>query len=262
VRKLRVGQLNSAALSVVGLHDIETSAQCIAVPGMVADQAEQDNLTAKMTPILNQRFLDKGFMVLTWGDTGTVHIYSNKEIHSLAELKGMKMFAWSGDPSSVKGLELAGFQAVVISSTDIPTSLQTGMIQGYTTSDIMSFTARWYENARFMVSSSWGHLPGATIVNKETWEKIPAEIRPQLLATAQEVGVRVNTEVARMQSDAVEQMKKNGLKVVDLPVSELPGWYQLAEKMWQAMRGGVCTDQAFDEIKKVRDEFRAAKGKK
>jgi TRAP-type transport system periplasmic protein len=262
VRKLRVGQLNAAALSVVGLHDIETSAQCLAAPCLVESQAEQDWVVEKMAPAINARFLEKGFQVLTWGDTGTVHIYLNKDVKTLADIKGVKMFAWAGDPFAVKSLELAGFQPVVISSTDIPSSLQTGMIQAFATADIMAFTARWFENAKSMVVPTWGHLPGATIVNKDAWEKIPADLRPQLLAAAMEVGVKVNAEVVKMNADALEQMKKAGLKMVDLPPAEMPAWYQMGEKMWPAVRGGVCTAQHFDEIIKVRDDFRKAKGKK
>ena len=151
---------------------------------------------------------------------------------------------------------------MVISSTDIPSSLQTGMIQAFATADIMAFTARWFENAKSMVVPTWGHLPGATIVNKDTWEKIPADLRPQLLAAAMDVGVKVNAEVVKMNADALEQMKKAGLKMVDLPASEMPAWYQMGEKMWPAVRGGVCTAEHFDEIIKVRDDFRKAKGKK
>jgi TRAP-type transport system periplasmic protein len=259
VRKLRIGQLGAAALSVVGLHDIETSSQCIATPGLVADQAELDYVLAKMAPILDQRLREKGFEALTWGDTGTVHLFLNKDVKTLSDMAGVKAFAWAGDPSAVKGLELAGFQPVVISSTDIAQSLETGMIQAFATVDIMAFTARWYENAHTMVGASWGHLPGATIVNESIWKKIPADIRPRLLAAAQEVGAKINADVARMDVDAVDQMRKSGLKVVDLPPWELADWNRLAEKTWPAVRGGTCTEQAFDEIKAIRDEYRASK---
>ena len=262
VRKLQVGQLNAAALTVVGLHDIETSNQCIAAPGMMDDQAEYDYVFEKMQPAFDQRLLDKGFVVLTWGDTGTVHLFFNKEIKGLADMAGVKMFTWAGDPSAIKSMAAAGFQPVVISSTDILPALQTGMIQAFATAPVMAFTARWYESAKTMVSASWGHLPGATIVKKETWEKIPAELRPQLIAIARDMGVKVNQEVQRMQAESIDQMKKNGLKVVDLPESDKAGWRKMADAMVPFVRGGVCSEAAFDEIKKVRDDYRASKAKK
>lgn len=262
VRKLRIGQLNAAALSVVGLHDIESSCQCVSAPGMVDTQAEHDHVFAKMIPTFDARFAEKGFHVLNWGDTGTVHMFFNKEIKKVGDMKGTRVFTWAGDPSASKAWTLAGFQPVVISSTDILPSLQTGIIEGFATSPIMAFTARWYENAKTMVAGTWGHLPGATIVSKKDWEKIPADLRPKIQAIATEIGGKVNTEVLKMQADAIAQMKKNGLKVVEVSAAEKRAFEEMGEKTWPAVRGGICTEAAFDEIRKVRDEYRAAKDKK
>ncbi|MGC4118216.1 MAG: TRAP transporter substrate-binding protein DctP [Myxococcales bacterium] len=262
VRKLQIGQLNAAALTVVGLHDIEISNQCVAAPGMIDDQAEYEYVFEKMRPVFDQRLLEKGFYALAWGDTGTVHMFFNKEIKGLADMKGVKMFTWAGDPNAIKSMAAAGFQPVVISSTDILPSLQTGLIQSFATAPVMAFTARWYEAAKTMVTASWGHLPGANIVRKDVWEKIPADLRPKLEAISREMGVKINQEVARMQTDAIAQMKKNGLKVVDLPAADLTGWRAMADAMVPSIRGGVCSEAHFDEIKKVRDEYRASKAKK
>lgn len=262
VRKMQIGQLNAAAITVVGLHDIETSNQCIAAPGMIDDQAEYEHVFEKMKPVFDQRLLEKGFVALTWGDTGTVHLFFNKEIKGIADMKGVKMFTWAGDPNAIKSMSAAGFQPVVISSTDILPSLQTGMIQSFATAPVMAFTARWYEGAKTMVTASWGHLPGSNIVRKDVWEKIPADLRPKLEAIAKEMGGKINQEVMKMQVDAIAQMKKNGLKVVDLPAGDLPAWRAMADAMVPTIRGGVCTEAAFDEIKKARDEYRASKAKK
>jgi TRAP-type C4-dicarboxylate transport system substrate-binding protein len=261
VRKLRVGQLNAAALSVVGLHDIETSPQSIATPGLILDDQEWDHVFAKVTPGYEKRLEEKGFVTLMWGDTGWVYLFLNKEPKSIADIKGKKVFAWAGDPESVKAWQAAGYQPVVISSTDMLPSLTTGMIEGFATTPIMAFTARWYEGARFMVKASWGHLPGATVVTKATWEKIPAELRPKLMEIARAYGVKVNTEVIRMQADSIAQMQKNGLKVVELSEPDLKTFVQMAEKTWPVVRGGICSAEAFDEVKAIRDAFRAQKGK-
>jgi TRAP-type C4-dicarboxylate transport system substrate-binding protein len=261
VRKLRVGQLQAAAISVVGLHDIETSAQGIACPGMMADDAEFQAVFDKMIPVFNKRFEQKGFVNLMWGDTGQVYVFEKKPLKP-EQTKGLKMFAWAGDPASVKAWELAGFTPVVISSTDILPSLSTGMIEAFANSPVLAFTARWYEQAPYMIDFPWGHLPGSTIITKEAWEKIPADLRPKLMEIAQEYGKRVNAEVLKLQNDALTQMKKNGLKVVELNEAERKLWQQMAEKTWAAVRGGVVTPEAFDEIKKVRDEYRASKGQK
>ncbi len=256
VKKLHIGQLQSAAISVIGLHDIESAPQAVSTPGMINTDKEWNCVFEKLTPHFDKKLADKGFVVLAWGDTGWVNLYSKREGKSPADYKGMKIFAWAGDPYAVKAWEVAGFQPVVISSTDILPSLSTGMIEGFATSPIMGMTARWYEQAKNMPDMRWGRLPGATIIKKETWEKIPEDLRPKLLEIARNTGKKIDSAVAQMSADAINSMKKNGLKVHSLTDAQKAEWQKLAEKTWPVIRGGVVTNEDFDLVKKTRDECR------
>ena len=262
VRKLRIGQLNAAALSVVGLHDIESSPQALAAPGLIGDEEEWNRVMAEVAPRWEKRLLDKGFVTLAWGDTGWVYLFTRKEIRTPAQMKGLKVFAWAGDPASVEAWRAAGFQPVVLSSTDILPSLSTGMIDGFTNTPILAFTARLYDQAKFMFGARWGRLPAGTIVTREAWDKVPRELQPKLLEIAREVGAKVNAEVGRLQREALEEMKKNGLKEVPLAEADRASWQRMQEQSWASFRGGVTTTEAFDEVKAVRDRYRAAKGRK
>jgi TRAP-type C4-dicarboxylate transport system substrate-binding protein len=262
VRKMRVGQLNAGAFTVVGLHDIESAPQAIACPGLITSQEEWEYVFPRLAPTWEKRFIDKGFVPLMWGDTGWVYLFLRKDIASVKELKGVKIFAWAGDPSAVKASEAAGFQPVVIPATDILPALSTGMIEGFFATPIAAFTARLYDSAKFMPDLSWGHLPGGTVVNKSVWDQIPADLQAKCLAISREIGARVNAEVKRMSDDAMEQMKKNGLQTIRFKDSERKAWFELAERTWPAVRGSGAEASDFDAVKKVRDEFRAQKGRK
>jgi TRAP-type C4-dicarboxylate transport system substrate-binding protein len=259
VRKLRIGQLNAAALSVVGLHDIESSPQALAAPGLIADEEEWNRVFAEVAPRWEKRLLDKGFVAMAWGDTGWVYLFTRKEVRSPGQMKGLKVFAWAGDPAAVEAWRAAGFQPVVLSSTDILPSLSTGMIDGFTNTTILAFTARLYEQAKFMYGARWGRLPAGTIVAKETWDRVPQELQPKLLAIAREIGAKVNAEVGRLQREALEEMKKNGLKEVPLADADRAAWQRMQEQSWSSFRGGVTSAEAFDEVKAIRDRYRAGR---
>jgi TRAP-type C4-dicarboxylate transport system substrate-binding protein len=246
----------------VGLHDIEAAPQAISTPGLIGSEEEWQYVFSKMAPVWEKRFIAKGFVPLMWGDTGWAYMFFSKPLTRAADAKGRRVFAWAGDPASVRGWELAGFQPVVISSTDILPSLTTGMIEGFGTTPIMAFTARWFERAKYMVDAYWGHLPGGTLITKETWDKIAPELREKLMPIAREVGDKVNAEVNKMQADSIAQMKKAGLQIVTLNEAEKKVWTEMAEKAWPIVREGVVAPEDFDEVKRVRDEFRRSKGMK
>lgn len=262
VRKMRVGQLNAGALTVVGLHDIEAAPQAIATPGLITTQEEWDYVFPRVAPTWEKRFLDKGFVPLMWGDTGWVYLFTKRSAASTKDLKGLKVFAWAGDPSSVKAWEAAGYQPVVISSTDILPSLSTGLIEGFGATPLTAFTARMYDGAKNMVELPWGHLPGGTVVTKAVWDQVPADLQPKLLAIAREIGERVNAEVRRLSDDALAQMKQAGLRIIPVKEGDRKAWYDTLERTWPAIRGGVVSAEDFDAVKRVRDEFRSRKGRK
>lgn len=259
IRKLRVGQLQAAALTAIGLQDIDSSPQAVATPGLITTEDEWKYVFEKMQPVWTPRVLARGFVPLMWGDTGWVYFYFTRPIKTAAQAQGAKMFAWAGDPAAVKAWQAAGFQPIVLSATDISTALNTGMIEGVANTPVMSFTARFFEKANYMPDVAWGHLPGATVVSKATWDKVPADVRPELERISRDYADRVNTEAQRMDNEALEQMKKAGLQVLALTPAERQAWIAMAEKTWPVIRGGVVSNQAFDEVKKVRDEYRATK---
>jgi TRAP-type C4-dicarboxylate transport system substrate-binding protein len=256
VRKMAVGQLQGAAVTTVGLHDIAAEPQALTVPLMFDSAAELQKALPILEPKLDVLLEKKGYVPLTWGAIGAIKLFCTKPFKTPAEAAGAKIFAWEGDPGSVKAWKAAGFNPVVLSSTDVITSLQTGMIECIPNVPLYVLTARLFEKAPYMIDVNWGWLVGATVVRKDAWEKIPADLRPRLLAISRELGRKVDVEVARLNTEAVTAMEKQGLKVVKVDAA---AWRVMAEKSWPVVRGEVVPAAFFDEVKALRDAQRAGK---
>jgi len=256
VRKMAVGQLQGAAVTTVGLHDIAAEPQALTVPLMFDSAAELQRALPILEPRLDALLEKKGYVPLTWGAIGAIKLFCTKAFKTPAEAAGAKIFSWEGDPGSVKAWKAAGFNPVVLSSTDVITSLQTGMIECIPNVPLYVLTARLFEKAPYMIDVNWGWLVGATVVRKDTWDKVPADLRPRLLAIARELGTKVDVEVARLNTEAVAAMEKQGLKVVKVDAA---AWRAMAEKSWPVVRGEVVPAAFFDEVKALRDAQRAGK---
>jgi TRAP-type C4-dicarboxylate transport system substrate-binding protein len=256
VRKMAVGQLQGAAVTTVGLHDIAPEPQALTVPLMFDSAAELQKALPVLEPKLDAMLEKKGYVALTWGAIGAIKLFCTKPLKTPADAAGAKIFAWEGDPGSVKAWKAAGFNPVVLSSTDVITSLQTGMIECIPNVPLYVLTARLFEKAPYMIDVNWGWLVGATVVRKDAWEKIPADLRPKLIAIAKELGKKVDVEVARLNGEAVTAMEKQGLKVVTVDAA---AWRATAEKSWPVVRGEVIPAAFFDEVKALRDAQRAGK---
>ncbi len=255
VRKMSVGQLQAASISAIGMHDVVREPQALSVPGMIDSQAEFQAVFPKVEPRLDQLLEQHGYVALQWAQIGFIHFFCTKPYRTPAEMTDAKMFAWDGDPASVEAWKAAGFHPVVLSSTDMVPSLQTGMINCIANVPQYVLAARLHDKANHMIDVNWGYLIGATLVRKDAWNRIPADLRPKLMAAARELGLQVDAEVRKQNDQAVVAMARQGLQVIR---PDPAPWRADAEKAWPVIRGRVIPAPFFDEVKRARDQYRAA----
>ncbi|HEY7725971.1 MAG TPA: TRAP transporter substrate-binding protein DctP [Anaeromyxobacteraceae bacterium] len=255
VRKMAVGQLHAASITTIGMHDILTEPAVFSTPGMVDGEAEFRAVFPRVEKKLEALVEQKGWVVLHWAQVGTVYVFCTKGYRTPAEAADGKFFAWDGDPAAIAAFQRVGFRPVVLSSTDLVPSLQTGMITCVTQAPAFVLTARLFERANHMMDYPWAFLIGATVVRREAWERVPGEIRPRLLAVARELGARIDAEAKRLNDDAVAAMRKQGLVLV--PVDG-QAWRAAAERSWPAIRGKVVPAAFFDEVARNHAEWRKA----
>jgi TRAP-type C4-dicarboxylate transport system substrate-binding protein len=256
VKKMRIGQLQAAALTTIGLHEIAPEPQAVDVPMMVDSWRTLDYVMERLGPRLEAEVEKKGYVVLNWSEVGFVRFFSTKRYGSVAELQAnAKVFTWEGDPDSAEAWRAGGFHPVVMSSTDIVPSLQTGLIDTVALAPLYAFTSRIFERAKYMMDVPWSVLTGAMVVKKDVWERIPADVRPKLIEIGRDYAKKIAAEVRRMDSEALANMKTQGLQVV-VP-SDPAAFHTAAKATYKVVRGRVVPDWAFDEVQRLVNEAHA-----
>jgi TRAP-type C4-dicarboxylate transport system substrate-binding protein len=254
IRKLGIGQLQAAALSNVGMHDITPEPKGLSIPLFFADEAEAECGFEAVRPALEEAVARRGYAVVQWSRLGALHLFCTEPRRSPADMATAKFFAQEGDPRAAEGWRAAGFRPVQLSATDLYPALQTGMVDCVPSLPIYVLTARLFEKARHMTELPWGYMYGATVVRRDAWERIPAGVRAALLAIARETGARADAEVRRMNEDALAAMRRQGLSLV--PVDAQP-WRSAMEKAYAFLRGDVVPAPFFDALSSARDGCRA-----
>jgi TRAP-type C4-dicarboxylate transport system substrate-binding protein len=254
IRKLGIGQLQAAALSNVGMHDITPEPKGLSIPLFFASAAEAECAFEAVRPALEEAVARRGYAVVHWSRLGALYLYCTEPRRSPADMATAKFFAQEGDPRAAEGWRAAGFRVVQLSATDLYPALQTGMVDCVPSLPIYVLTARLFEKARHMTDVPWGYMYGATVVRRDAWERIPADVRTRLLAIAHETGRKADAEVRRMNDDALAAMKRQGLSVVP---SDAAPWRAAMAKGYPFLRGDVVPAPFFDAIAAARDACRA-----
>ncbi len=255
VRKIGVGQLQAASLTTIGLHDVTPEPQALDVPGLIRSEAELDYVLDQVRGRFERTLESKGFVVTAWASVGMVRFFTTFPMTTPADAAKAKVWSWQGDPAAAEGWRSAGFTPVVLSSTDIVTALQTGMINAVSEPPLYAFASRLFDKANHMLDYDWSLLVGATVVAKPTWDRIPPDIQQKLLAVSAQYSHDVSEKVRQMNVDSIAQMKQQGL-MIDEP-ADPAAWQALAHKTWSSIRGKVVPADLFDQIVRLVDEYRA-----
>ncbi|MHB9061437.1 MAG: TRAP transporter substrate-binding protein, partial [Desulfobacteria bacterium] len=227
IRKMRIGQIQAAAITGIGLAYLEPSFYALHIPMMYASDEEFDSVRDRYAPVLERKMEEKGFVVLNWGDAGWVHFFSKTPVITPAEAKALKLFQWSGDTNLVQLYKETGFHPVPLSTNDLLPGLQTGMVNGFTSTPLVALAFQWFGLAPHMADLRYAPLTGATVIEKRAWEKIPPGLRPKLLDASRRAGLRLRAEIRRLNKEALGVMVKNGLKVHRVPPEIQAQWRKM-----------------------------------
>jgi TRAP-type C4-dicarboxylate transport system substrate-binding protein len=257
---MKMNSLQFSLLTAVGLAEIEPGVTGLQnIPMGFRTLEEVDFVGEKLRPMLEERMAAKGFVVLFWSDAGWVRFFSNKLVTHPDDLRKLRLFTWSGSPAAVELYKAAGFNAVPLETADIVPSLQTKLIDAVPVPPFFAMAAQVDTRAPHMVEVNWAPLVGALVVRKESWEKIPAEVRAKLQAAAAQAGKEIKA-AGRLESDeSVAAMEKRGLKVTKVTPEVEAEWRAAAEAVYSKVRGKMVPEDIFDRTMKLLQEYRAGK---
>jgi len=258
---MKTGSLDAGMLTAVGLSEIEKAVTALQnMPMVFRNYEEVDYIGEKLKPMLEKRLLDKGFVVLFWGDSGWVRFFSKKPVVHPADLRQAKLFVWTGNAEEIDLWKEGGFHPVPLDSVNILPSLQTGLITATPAPPFFALATQLDVQAPHMIELNWAPLVGAAVVNRSKWDRLTPELRTQLLAAAQQAGRDIKTSSRAESAQAVEAMKKRGLKVQAVSPELESEWRRETEKFYPRIRGLSVPADLFDEVFRLLKEYRAAKG--
>jgi len=223
---------------------------------------EIDYVRSKLTPIVEKKFLDKGFVVLAWADLGWVHFFSKDPMTRPGDLKRMKLFAWAGEDNGyVDLMKSSGYNPVPLAANDILLGLQTGLIETVPTVPLIALTAQFVGPARHMLDIKWAPLTGGIVIKKSIWDSIPPAAQQVLRQAAKDAGEQIK-RTSRVEDDgAVDAMRKRGL-IVHAMTSELDAeWRKAVSGVYPKIRGTMIPPDMFDLAQRSVQEFRASGAK-
>ena len=131
-----------------------------------------------------------------------------------------------------------------------------GAINAAPSPPIYAVAAGFYRDAPYMLDLKLGPFAAATVITERAWSQISAEDQKKMLAAAKVMERTINSEAPGLDVRYIDEMKKNGLKLVTLDPKDLSTFKTTLEKLTNSQRGFLVPADAYDAAVRARDAFR------
>ena len=158
------------------------------IPFLATGYPEAKKLAAAQKPALDKLLGAQGMKLLytvAWPPQG---IYTNKELNTVADMKGLKWRAYS--PATAKIAELVGAIPVTIQAAELSQALATGVVNSYMSSGSTGYDSKTYESIKMWYDTQAWLPKNAVIVNTAAFNALDKPTQDAVLKAAAEAQVR------------------------------------------------------------------------
>ena len=155
----------------------------------------------------------KGLRGLCYYDAGARSFYSKKEIHSPADLKGLKIRV-QNSIMSIKMVEAMGGSPTPIPFGELYTSLDQGVVDAAENNPPSFYTSRHYEVCKYYTLDEHTMLPDILAISTKVWNGLSPEFQ-QVLQEAVDESVEYQRKIwTEAEQSNLKSVEDAGVKII------------------------------------------------
>lgn len=221
VQACQRGQIQAVAASVGALASIVPELNVLELPYLFRSTAEADYvLDTAVLATIEQAFESRGLVLGFWSENGYRSFGTNYGfVKKPEDLKGHKMRSQEA-PVHLEMYRAFGASPVPIPVTEVLTSLQTGVIDGYDNTPLFAMAANWTNVTKNYSVTDHIYQPAAIVLHKPTYDALPAEVKTAIKGVRSTLGVQMRKEIRALHEVLLQNLGEMGVSVYRLTTAE------------------------------------------
>lgn len=160
------------------------------------------------------------------------NIILKQPIEKPQQLAGKKIGATS--PNVTPFLDTIGAAAAVIPAPQVYTSLERGIIEGFSYPLTNSMDAQLHEVTKYVIDHPYYQAGSAIIINLDSWNKLPPNLQTLMTNIAKEVVAEYMSDLDKEMAKARQTALDKGMKFIKFSSPDDVAWFYktLYDAMW------------------------------
>ena len=192
-----------------------------------------------------------GMTLIGWWIPGHESLISSRPIPDVASLKDFKFRSPPGMESMI--FTALGAKPIVMDFGEVPTALQTGLIDGADYSSLATnYAGGHYEQNKYATYPGFHSMPADHLAcNTKVWNKLKPHEKGAMLASIEICGRTITSLVERKNAEAVKALQEMGVTLHDWSREDRLKFRQAALGAWEEWKKKSPEAAALIEIHKA-----------
>jgi TRAP-type transport system periplasmic protein len=228
------GSIQAWGGSIGALASAVPEIECLELPYLFKSAKTADGVLDKVRTNLHDLLWDRGYKLMFYSENGYRSIGGLHPVAAVKDLKGRKFRSLQNDVH-LDTWRAWGASPVPMAVTEVLSSLQTGVVDGYDNTPVFTFAASWHVATRHFTLTEHIYQPAAVVFSRKFWEGLPKDLQTALSPDGDDVTKmesRGRRNIRAMEPQLIQNFSDAGIKVHKLSASDKKEFAVPAQKAW------------------------------
>ena len=257
LRKMRVGQLQGAALPMGELLSFYPDSQAYGIPFLFNSYDEVDYVRSQLDDTLIAGFAGGGMEVLGIAEGGFGYFLTAEPVRVPADLQQQKVWVPQNDVVSARLAQSIGVTPIPLTLPDVLPGLQTGLVNTVAVSPMGAIVLQWHTRVAHITDIPLMYFCGVISLTGKSFNKLSADDQAVVKAVFGRAFKLIDERNRMDNVKAFEALTNQGVETVVLTEAERDAWLAMQAPGEQMMQSeGQLSTEALERIKGLVEAFR------
>ena len=257
LRKMRVGQLQGAALPMGELLSFYPDSQAYGIPFLFNSYEEVDYVRSQLDDSLMAGFAEGGMEVLGIAEGGFGYFLTAEPVRVPADLQQQKVWVPQNDVVSARLAQSIGVTPIPLTLSDVLPGLQTGLVNTVAVSPMGAIMLQWHTRVAHITDMPLMYFCGVISLTGKSFNKLSADDQAVVKAVFGRAFKLIDERNRMDNVKAFEALTNQGVETVVLTDAERDAWLAMQAPGEQMMQSeGQLSTEALERIKGLVEAFR------
>jgi TRAP-type C4-dicarboxylate transport system substrate-binding protein len=227
MRKIRLGQLQGAAMTGSEATLIDLNASIYSLPFLLRDEEELAVLRQSFDARLVSRFEAAGVRLLAITNVGFAYLMSTKPIRSTQDLRAAKVWVPQNDKVAEVTFRSGGVSPISLPLGDVFTSLQTGLVDTVANTWSGAIGLQWHTRLKHAVDLPLTMVMGFVFVDGKAFARLQEPDQELVTRSFAQAAKDIDVKFRADNQGARGTLLRQGMEILPITPDDAAHWREI-----------------------------------